>query len=373
MKKYLVLFLLMAALVACDAPADDESNLPTLVPTIVVQDSDNQAAPVDGDEQSDSAPDAEESSVEDEEAGDPTTEEASTVNLDDSLIYNEPLDMDYRTTLEFYMTIEEERVGYVFADGSRTISPNASTMTFNMEGGAGGGLGETMNVTQIEDAFYYVAPPNDCISLAGQSGFENPFALFLDAGGFLTEEAERVLPDETINGVDSYHYELNQENLLSWSVYDIYDADLYIAKEGGYVVRLLITGFGVNEVVSGDAVQEGDIYYELNNIPEAVPAITIPAACEAATAITSDYPILDDATAVSSGQGFFSYETQTPFDDVITFYKESLTANNEWTLAQELIQEPNATITFTGAGGTLLVGLGPGQNGGVQVGIIATP
>jgi hypothetical protein len=166
---------------------------------------------------------------------------------------------------------------------------------------------------------------------------------------------------------------LIQNNLLSWSVYDVYAADLYVAKEGDYVVRLLITGYGVNEVVSGNSLQEGDIYYELNNIPEAVPAITIPEGCEEATSIPADYPVLDDATAVSSGPGFYSYETQTSFDDVIAFYKESLTANNEWTVAQELIQEPNATITFTGAGGTLLVGLGPGQNGGVQVGLIVTP
>lgn len=372
MNKFLVLILLTAVLVACDGPAED-SNLPTLVPTIVVQGSDDQAAPVEGDDQSDSAPDAEESAVVDEEASSQTGEGELAVNLDDSLLYNEPVDMDYRTTLEFYMTVEEERVGYVFADGSRTISPNASTMTFNMEGSAGGGLGETMTVTQIEDAFYYVAPPNDCISLAGQSGFENPFALFLDTGGFLTEEAERVLPDETINGVDSYHYELSQENLLSWSVYDIYEADLYVAKEGGYVVRLLITGFGVNEVVSGDTAQEGDIYYELNNIPEVVSAISIPEGCEEATAVTTDYPVMDDATAVQSGPGFFSYETQASFDDVIAFYKDTLTANNEWAVAQEIIQEPNATITFTGTGGTLLVNLGPGQNGGVLVGIIATP
>ncbi|MCB9008894.1 MAG: hypothetical protein H6656_16280 [Ardenticatenaceae bacterium] len=373
MKKYLILLLLTAVLMACDGPAGGDSDLPTLVPTIAVQESGNQAEPLDEDEQSDSAPDVEESSVVDEAASGQTAEGESEVNLDDSLLYNEPLDIDYRTTLEFYMTVEGERVGYVFADGRRTISPNASTMTFNMEGNAGGGLGETMTVTQIEDAFYYAAPPNDCISLAGQSGFENPFALFLDTGGFLTEEAERVLPDETINGVDSYHYELSQDNLLSWSVYDIYDADLYIAKEGGFVVRLLITGFGINEVVSGDAVQEGDIYYELNNIPESVSAITIPDGCEDAATIASDYPVMDDATAVISGPGVFSYETQNSFEDVIAFYKETLTANNEWAIAQEIVLEPNASITFTGAGGTLMVNLGPGQNGGVQVGIIATP
>ena len=58
---------------------------------------------------------------------------------------------------------------------------------------------------------------------------------------------------------------------------------------------------------------------------------------------------------------------------MITFYKEALTANNEWAIAQEIVQEPNASITFTGADGTIMVNLGPGQNGGVLVGILTMP
>ncbi len=384
MKKYLSPILLIALLAACNSPGgESDSGLPTLVPTIVVEEVNNEAGqtnepveeavpPLTESETTDVG--AVDSQVQDGESA--VTEEdggTAVVNLDDFLLYDEPQGIDYRTTLEFSMTVDGAEVGSVFAEGGRTVVPDASTMTFNMAGGAGGGLGETMTVTQLEDQFYYVMPPNDCITLAGQSGFENPFALFLDTGGFLTEDATRVLPDETINGVDSFHYELSEDNLQSWAVYEIYEADLYVAKEGGYVTRLLISGFGVNEVVSGNPAQEGEIYYELNNIPEVVPAITVPDGCQPATAITTDYPVLDDATAVSSGPGLFSYETQTPFEDVIAFYKDTLTVNNEWAVAQEIIQEPNATITFTGTGGTLMVNLGPGQNGGVLVGIIATP
>ena len=83
--------------------------------------------------------------------------------------------------------------------------------------------------------------------------------------------------------------------------------------------------------------------------------------------------MLADATAVQSAPGLFSYETQTSFDEVIAFYKEALTANGEWAIAQEIVQAPNATITFTGADGTLMVNLGPGQNGGVIVGILSMP
>ncbi|MCP4415222.1 MAG: hypothetical protein GY805_01275 [Chloroflexi bacterium] len=392
MKKYistLILFAVLAA--ACNTPAEEDGAedgiLPTLVPTIVVAEAGSQNTTVEEVEQSE--PEAEansEAAANEEEAAQPEEEMAAEedggealINLDDYFIYDEPQEIDYLTTLEFYMTVlnsegEEEEVGYVYAEGGRTVTPDASTMTFGMEGNAAAGLGETMIVTRIEDAFYYVMPPNDCISLAGQGGIENPFALFLDTGGFLTEDAERVLPDETINGVPSYHYALNQDNLMSWDVYEIYDADLYIAKEGGYVVRLLITGFGLNEVVSGNQLQEGDIYYELNFIPGEVPEIGIPAGCQAADEITTEYPVLDDATAVQTAPGLFTYETQTPFDEVIEFYKTELTKDNEWAVAQELILEPNASVTFTGVGGTLMVNLGPGlTEGGVLVNILVTP
>ena len=302
----------------------------------------------------------------------------TAVNLDDFLLYDEPPGTNYLTTLEFYMTAANAdgstgQVGRVFAEGARTLTPAASLMVFNMEGGAGGGLGETMTVAQIADAFYYVMPPNDCISMAGQSGFENPFDLFLDTGGFLTGEVQRVLPNQTINGVDSRHYTISPENIASLAVYEVYQADLFVAEDGRYVTRLLINGYGVNEVVSGDSLQEGEIYYELNFIPTAdVPAITPPAGCGESNAIAADYPTLPDAAGIISMEGLYSYETQTPLAEAVAFYIAEMESSG-WTLTQEIVQASNATLTFTGSGGTVMVSMGPGQSGGTQVGIIPMP
>lgn len=382
-KNLLFLVLITLLLVACDGASEESTaDLPTVVPTIVIAGNEEENAPTDDPPAAEEVPveddvveesGEEETAVSSEETSESETMENSSVNLDEIILYEEPQGVDYRTTLEYRMTIGDELIGAANAQGNRTASPDASEIVFTMTGDAAGELGETMTITQIEDAFYAVLPPQPCITLSGQSGFENPFGLFLDTGGFLTEDAQRVLPDETINGVDSAHFVLSEQNLLDWEVYEIYEADLYIAKDGGYVTRLRILGRGVNNVLNSNASQEGDIFYELNFIPEAVPAIQVPEGCADATEINTQYPVLDDATAVTSGPGVFSYETQASFDDVITFYKDSLTANNEWTVAQEIIQEPNATITFTGAGGTLMVNLGPGLNGGVLVGIIATP
>lgn len=383
-KKLLILVLIAMLMVACDTAGDEEAEeiLPTVVPTIVIAESNDDNDPEDDAPAEEDAP-VEEEAMDggDEETADSTesttseneTFENSTVNLDEIILYEEPQGIDYRTTLEYRMTVGDELIGAANAQGNRTATPDASEIVFTMTGDAVGDLGETMIITQIEDAFYAVLPPQPCITLSGQSGFENPFGLFLDTGGFLTEDAQRVLPDETINGVDSAHFVLNEQNLLDWEVYEIYEADLYIAKDGGYVTRLRILGRGVNNVLNSNASQEGDIFYELNFIPEAVPAIQVPEGCTDATEINTQFPVLDDATAVQSAPGLFSYETQYSFEEVIDFYKETLTENNEWAIAQEIVQEPNASITFTGAGGTLMVNLGPGPTGGVIVGILSTP
>ena len=382
-KKLLVLALMGWLLVACNSAGSEEAavDLPTVVPTIVLAESVNESSAPDDAPAVEEAPVGEvveSESGEGETAVSTETEsnqatDSDVVDLDEIILYEEPQGMDYRTTLQFTMSVDGAVVGAATAQGSRTVSPNASNMVFTLSGDAASGLGETMTMTQIEDAFYAILPPQNCITLAGQSGFENPFDLFLDTGGFLTDDAQRALPDETINGVDSAHYVLNAQNFASWDVAEIYEADLYVAKEGGYVTRLMISGRGVNNLLNSDASQEGDIFYELNFIPEAVPAIAVPQGCADAAELTSEYPILGDATAVQSAPGLFSYETQTSFDEVIAFYKEALTASGEWAVAQEIVQEPNATITFTGADGTLMVNLGPGQNGGVLVGILSMP
>ncbi|MCB8928439.1 MAG: hypothetical protein H6652_22785 [Ardenticatenaceae bacterium] len=382
-KKLLVLALMGWLLVACNSAGSEEAaaDLPTVVPTIVIAESVNESSAPDDAPAVEEAPVGEVVESESGEAETAVTTESESnqvtdsdvVDLDEIILYEEPQGMDYRTTLQFTMSVDGAVVGAATAQGSRTVSPNASNMVFTLSGDAASGLGETMTMTQIEDAFYTILPPQNCITLAGQSGFENPFDLFLDTGGFLTDDAQRMLPDETINGVDSAHYVLNAQNFASWDVAEIYEADLYVAKEGGYVTRLMISGRGVNNLLNSDASQEGDIFYELNFIPEAVPAIAVPQGCADAAELTSEYPMLADATAVQSAPGLFSYETQTSFDEVIAFYKEALTANGEWAIAQEIVQAPNATITFTGADGTLMVNLGPGQNGGVIVGILSMP
>ncbi|MCP4427292.1 MAG: hypothetical protein GY803_22615 [Chloroflexi bacterium] len=393
MKRYLWFILLILLVAACKPPDDsppDTVALPTLaVAAEIVEEGNNNTGGTAADgaaaETSSEAAvveEAESAAEESSEEGEGNEDEGPTpINLDDFLLYQEPQNINYLTTLEFYMKAQNAdgemvETGRVYAEGSRTVEPNASTMRFDMFGAAGGGLGgETMTITQIENMFYYVVPPNECITFGGDTGFDNPFDLFLDTGGMLNGDVQRVLPNQTINGVESRHYVLKPDNLVDISVQEIYDGDLFVAEDGDFVTRLSIYGKGRDEVLSGNPGQEGEIYYELNFIPKGeIAAIMAPEGC-GKTMIGEDlpYPILEDAVSVISMEGVFMYETHTTFEEIIAFYKRELTKDNEWSIAQEMVQAPNAAITFTGAGGTLMVNLGPGQEGRNQVGIILTP
>ena len=406
MKKFTVIILgcLFFLITACNsAPGETEAaiELPTLVPTAVVIENSNTNAvnaetnttettnvTTESEENVETAVTAEESApaVMEDSSDTSTTNETTDnndsgpINLDDVLLYNEPQDTDYFTTLEFQMTVNNAdgtttEIGRVFAEGSRTVEPDAKIMTFTMEGAAGGNeMGDTITIAQIENAFYALTEFNGCINMTGQSGFENPFDLFLDTGGFLAEDVQRVMPNQIVNGIDSQHYLLNQENLVDMEIYEIYNADLFVAEDGGFVTQLQITGYGINDLIGGNNAQEGDVYYELNFTPSNdVPTIVPPPECGQTNEIATDYPTLPDATGILSTEGVYAYETQTPFAEVVEFYKTEMTKDNEWTLIQEIIQEPNANLTFSGAGGTVMVGIGPGQNGGTQIGIIPTP
>ena len=193
-KNLLVLVLITLLLVACDGASEESTaDLPTVVPTIVIAGSEEENAPTDDPPAAEELPveddvveesGEEETAVSSEETSESETMENSSVNLDEIILYEEPQGIDYRTTLEYRMTIGDELIGAANAQGNRTASPDASEIVFTMTGDAAGELGETMIVTQIEDAFYAVLPPQPCITLSGQSGFENPFGLFLDTGGF---------------------------------------------------------------------------------------------------------------------------------------------------------------------------------------------
>jgi hypothetical protein len=253
-------------------------------------------------------------------------------------------------------------------DGVNKIEPKASRFTFTGTGAAnlqGSGIFE---VTTIGDQTYFFTSEMGCINMSVDTA-DTPFDTMVDTGGMLTNEATRVLPDEVINGIPVYHYAITQDNLdlddpTAMDVSQIDNGAIYVAKDGGYVVRMVLEGRGVSSLLAGDESLEGDIRYQLDFTPVAsVGEITLPEGCAGAT--ETDFPMLPDASNTASFAGFLSYSTNSDLTGAVDFYRAEMAAAG-WALVDESVIANYATLRFTMSDRTVSVVVAYDEGTGVS-------
>jgi len=141
-------------------------------------------------------------------------------------------------------------------------------------------------------------------------------------------------------------------------------AVIYVAKDGGYVVRLVLEGRGVSSLLAGDGSLEGDIFYQLDFTPTpSVGKITSPEGC--AGAVESEFPMLPDASNTASFAGFLSYNTNSDLPAVVDFYKAEMAAAG-WGLLDESVIANYATLSFSMADRTVSVVVAFDEGSGVS-------
>ena len=352
---------LAASTLACNLLGSDEPDSPLAVET-------DSSQPVESDS--------------DQSANDPLAGESSEggpefLDLDDPLTYEEPQELlsSYRIALSFSFEgtgADGSPVqGAVMADGERTLDPLAMNMTFDGLDNASLSGALPFSFSLIDNVYTFSAPQFGCATIPADE-FQDPFALLIDTGGFLLGSAPRMRPDEVINGVPVYGFSLDASNVEPGEL-DIAQFDsgsVYLAKDGGYLVQLEMSGRGISEMLSGSPDLEGDITYTLN-YPDFNQAVDIrpPEGC-AQESSGSKYPITADAYQISQVLGITSYKTDLPLEDVIQFYRDEM-ATAGWTLAEEFVTGPVALLSFTSDTGTVQITLTFDQGtGSVDVGII---
>lgn len=356
----IVLFLLLLVVTACGGSAEESNananeaaetaavELPTAAATaapVVVEennqtDSNAETAVSEPDEEpmADEVNEADNATVDD--TAEPT--DSQVISFEDDDLYLQPVDTNYRFTITFNSSVTsaegEVITSRIDGAGARTIEPDAATYVLTLEGGPAADLGgQTFSSTVIEGTNYFVAPQLGCISLTENEDTNNPYEVFLDTGGFFNGEVERVLPNQTINGVEARVYRVERENIATIAVTELSEAMLYVADEGNYIVRAVISGRGTNNLLIGEGATEGEIYYEVNFTPTTETIeITIPAECEnTGVAGDSDIPLLDDAVTSMTAQGMTMYTTTNSVADAAAFYREQMEGLG-WTLQSEL-------------------------------------
>jgi hypothetical protein len=97
-------------------------------------------------------------------------------------------------------------------------------------------------------------------------------------------------------------------------------------------------GGGTGDTTGGHVVYQID-YSDFNQPIE----ITVPEGCSDAE--DSEFPLLDDATQINSFGDVLTYNTNTAFEDVISFYKTEMAAAG-YSLESEFAQAPTGLLTF---------------------------
>ncbi|GAB4268340.1 MAG: hypothetical protein Kow0080_11170 [Candidatus Promineifilaceae bacterium] len=266
------------------------------------------------------------------------------------------------------------------ADIITTSNPQAMSMTTNLVGmgdAVGGGENVEVATVQIEDTLYTVLPGMGCITSPADNSTENPFSDFANPDNFLSQiENADYVGKTTVNGiaVKQYHFDETHMKIDAVNDVDQLEGDVYIAQDGGYLVRLVMQGTGnVADVLDTSVNTIGEIVVELNltEVNEPV-TVEIPEACTGSGA-DAEYPILENATELATMSGLVSYQTETAVADVIAFYDEQM-ANDGWTKNNDesFQMEDTAILVYTKDDQTVNITIGADPDtGGTFVLIIA--
>ena len=365
----LVLLLGMSSL-ACSLLGGGEEE-PTAVPV-----TENEAAPAETGAETavqptptspPAATEAPASAAEETAADTETVPQALEVNS----LAGEPDFAAYRMTMDIVLTGPDESgedvTQRVTAEVLRTTDPNATSMDMQFEGMEGAEEFGGATFIQTEEASYMIIPGMGCISAGEGEVTENPFADLTDTSAFLEEVGSaEFVGEETINDVETLHYTFDQTAFVQEDA-DVEWAEghVYIAKDGGYMVRFVMDGEGdLGAEITGED-QPGTIHMELNIEPIDEPVtIEVPDEC-AGGPVESEFPVLEDAAQFTMFGGIVSYVTQTPFVDILAFYDSELAAEG-WVKDEAgsfVVENSSAIVSYTKDGKTLNVTIGTDDDG----------
>jgi hypothetical protein len=150
--------------------------------------------------------------------------------------------------------------------------------------------------------------------------------------------------DTEVNGIAVEHYTATKDRILSCSgiglladTSGITDAggDLYVAKDGNYIVQMDFYYAGTNLDFSlgtaDESVQEGrlEIHTEMSDVNQPF-TIQIPEEATSAGALPEDIPFPDDAQEVGNMFGMITFNSPSTAQEVADYYKSEM-PNNGWT------------------------------------------
>lgn len=247
------------------------------------------------------------------------------------------LDFDsYRFTIstDFESVDEAGNVLHQVIDGefAYLAKPPSMQMMLHVEGIEDAqGFGD-IAMAQIGDTSYVVIAGLGCVTTpateGGLLGDDNPLLELIDPSTLIEDvKGAQRIGEETVNGVPTTVYEFDESFLEGEQSLNQATGTIYIAKEGNFMVRLVMDGEGSMNPVedSADSVGKFHVEYELIDVNQPL-EIGVPEGCDQEAEGGPDLPMLVDAADVVSFAGFTSYVSQESLEAAVTFYDDSLAA-----------------------------------------------
>ncbi|HSN75532.1 MAG TPA: hypothetical protein VL334_10690 [Anaerolineae bacterium] len=193
-----------------------------------------------------------------------------------------------------------------------------------------------------------------------ESPFADPDLSMITSGNIFSnlEEMRRVRPDEEIGGIDSRHFEFDEQVLSKVFGEDVGDVtatgDVWIAKDGGFVTKYVLA----IEVASGNggifdpSLASGviEMSFELQDVNSDI-TIELPEEAAAGATLagfTGAFPVPDGSRIQAASANFTIVESDAPVAEALAFYEEAL-AELGWTKdeAGSMTMGDMASYTFT--------------------------
>ena len=196
----------------------------------------------------------------------------------------------------------------------------------------------------IEPSDWEIGTGNSLSDRLEPAGFLN-YAIGADEAG-----------SETLNEILADHYTFDQHALGQQDLAES-SGEMWIASEGGYVVKYALTTTGKANYFGEGTEGALSFDYQLTVVNGPV-EINIPADCPPGLV---DAPRLGDASNILSNFGLLTYETASSVQDAAAFYEQEL-PNLGWQAAGEpSISDTSALLPFEKDGESMTVGVTAGN------------
>lgn len=204
--------------------------------------------------------------------------------------------------------------------GSNPVAASLTTLV----GSGTGSQDISMTAAEIAGITYlYSGPEQPCQAFSKDLNPET-FAMPNAPAQLPAVTGAEVVGEENMNGILAKHYHFDQRSLADYPAGITASGDLWLAVQGGWVVRYDLTLAAPENILGVGFAGEVNWQYQ---VTPGDPLITPPQVC---SDLPFDIPRLEDASQVYMIPGYLEYESGSAVDSIGLFY--SALTGQGWTM-----------------------------------------